>query len=260
VTPLPLAAEALTAGRVRHGFFDRQGGVSRGLYAALNCGFGSRDARPDVAENRARVVCALGLPAASPLNTVHQVHGTEVAVLQAPWPEGRGPKADAQVTRTPGLALAVLSADCAPVLFADAEAGVVGAAHAGWRGALAGVTDSTVAAMCRLGARPERIRACVGPCIGQASYEVGPEFEAAFRAADAGNANFFVAGEQSGKYRFDLAGYLVARLARLGLAQVACLAHDTCAEATRFFSYRRSCHRGEPDYGRMASVILLQGE
>ena len=258
--PTPLQASGLIAGRVRHGFFGRLGGVSRGIYAELNCGFGSRDDRRDVAENRARVVAWMGLPPASPLNTVHQVHGTEVAVLEAPWSEGRGPKADVQVTGTPGLALAVLSADCAPVLFADPEAGVVGAAHAGWRGALAGVTDSTVDAMCRLGARPERIRAAVGPCIGQASYEVGSEFEAAFRAADAESTGFFTAGVRPEKFQFDLAGYLVARLRRLGLASVECLAGDTCAEAERFFSYRRSRHRSEPDYGRMASVVMLREE
>lgn len=253
----PLLAPKLGAAEgVRHGFFGRQGGVSRGIYRALNCGFGSADARADVAENRRRVASRLGLDG-SPLNTVHQVHGTAVAVLEAPWPEGRGPKADAQVTRTPGLALTVLTADCAPVLFADPEAGVVAAAHAGWRGALAGIVATTVAAMLQLGAARHRIGAAVGPCIGRPSYEVGPEFKNAFLAADAGNARFFDAAERAGHDRFDLAGYLVARLRHEGLASVECLDRDTYAESGRFFSYRRATHLGEDDYGRMASTIVL---
>jgi hypothetical protein len=253
----PLQADGLAAeAGLRHGFFGRRGGISQGIYAALNCGFGSADRREHVAENRARVAGWLGQGAA-PINTLYQVHGTEVAVLRAAWPDGRGPKADAQVTRTSGIVLAVLSADCAPVLFADAEAGVVGAAHAGWRGALAGVTDTTVQAMLGLGAKRGRVRAAVGPCIGQASYEVGPEFEAAFLAAEVGNARFFAPGGRAGRRRFDLAGYLVARLERLGLAAVECLARDTCGEADAFFSYRRARHLGEPDYGRMAAAIVL---
>jgi len=255
--PAPLLAPKLGAATgVRHGFFGREGGVSRGLYAALNCGYGSADAPADVAENRNRVAGWLGLDG-GPLNTVHQVHGTTVATLAAPWPGGRGPKADGQVTRTPGLALTVLTADCAPVLFADADAGVIGAAHAGWRGALAGVVEATIAAMRQLGAARGRITAAVGPCIGRASYEVGPELRAAFLEAEADNARFFVDAARAGHYRFDLAGFLVERLRRQHLAEVECLDRDTYAESSRFFSYRRATHHGEPDYGRLASAIVL---
>ena len=242
---------------VCHGFFGREGGASTGIYAHLNCGYGSGDAPDAVAENRRRVAEWMG-PREPVLNSVHQVHGTTVIDLNKAWPDGRGPKADGLVSRTPGVALTVLSADCAPVLFADEGAGIVGAAHAGWRGALAGITDATITAMQRLGAAPETIRAAIGPCIRQESYEVGPEFEATFAAEAADNARYFVASDRPGHRRFDLPGYLEDRLVAAGLVCVDNLAHDTYGEPKRFFSYRRATHVGEEDYGRAASVIMLE--
>jgi len=250
VSPPFLTAEAL--GGVRHAFFTRQGGVSAGIYAALNCGFGSGDAREAVAQNRERARAALD---ASALNTVHQVHGVVVVEVDAVWDPLQAPKADAMVTRTPGVALAALAADCAPVLFADPRAGVVASAHAGWRGALAGVTDAAVAAMERLGARRADIRAAVGPCIAQASYEVGPELRAAFEKM--GSDPIFFAANAAGRFQFDLKGYVAARLRAAGLAEVEVLPVDTYADAARCFSYRRATHRGEPDYGRLLSCVAL---
>jgi YfiH family protein len=254
--PPAVDARALAAPRLRHGFFTREGGVSTGLYAALNCGFGSDDARAAVAENRARVARALG-GEPDGLVTVHQVHGTTVARVAQPWAAGAAPRADAMVTRTPGIVLGILAADCAPVLLADADAGVIGAAHAGWRGALAGVAEATVAAMLAEGAARHRIVAAIGPCIGPASYEVGTEFAARFVDVDAANARFFAAGRTPDKRQFDLAGYLEARLATLGLAAVAALRFDTVGDPVRWFSYRRSCLDREPDYGRQISAITL---
>jgi YfiH family protein len=254
--PPYVEAPALVLPGIRHGFFTRQGGVSTGLYAALNCGFGSDDARDAVAENRARVARALGGPADG-LVTVHQVHGTTVAAVERAWRPGAAPRADALVTRTRGVVLGILAADCAPVLLADPDAGVIGAAHAGWRGALAGVVDATVAAMIEAGAERRRIVAAIGPCIGAASYEVGLEFAARFIDADPTNARCFVAGRTPDKRQFDLSGYLEARLATLGLGAVAALRFDTAADAARWFSYRRSSLAGEPDYGRQISAITL---
>lgn len=249
------AALAGLAG-IRHGFFTRAGGVSRGVYASLNCGPGSADDPAAVAENRARAMAALGVPA-SALRTVRQVHGVDVARACAADAGPERPAADALVAARPGLALGILTADCAPVLFADPEARVVGAAHAGWRGALAGVLARTVEEMERLGARRRRIRAAVGPCIGRLSYEVGPEFPAPFEAADAANRRWFSPPDGSGRRRFDLEGYVQARLAALGLAAVSASGRDTCAEADDFFSYRRSRLTGAPDYGRALSSIVL---
>ncbi|MCZ6523128.1 MAG: polyphenol oxidase family protein, partial [Alphaproteobacteria bacterium] len=232
------------ADAVRHGFFTREGGVSRGIYSSLNCGLGSADSPDRVALNRARALAMLGLDGA-PLCTAHQVHGTEVGVVVEPWPPERRPKVDAMVTSRSGIALGILTADCAPVLMADAEARVIGAAHAGWRGALAGVLEAAVEAMVELGARRERIAAAVGPAIGQPSYQVGPEFPAPFLAAD------------EGRYLFDLAGYAAERLRAAGLGRCEQLAHDTVAEDDLFFSYRRSLLRGEDDYGRTLSAIAL---
>lgn len=246
-----LAAEALAG--VRHGFFTRQGGLSEGIYAALNCGFGSGDSTEVVAENRELVRQALG---ATALNTVHQVHGTGVVEVEAGWEPGEAPKADAMVTRARGIALGALAADCAPVLFADAQAGVIGAAHAGWKGALAGVTDAAVAAMERLGARRASIRAAVGPCIAQASYEVGPELRAAFLAEDKEYGRFF-AENAAGRFQFDLKGYVAARLAAAGLGRVEVMPVDSYADEARCFSFRRATHRGEADYGRLVSAIVL---
>lgn len=244
-------------GGLRHAFFTREGGSSAGIYASNNCGFGSNDTPESVAENRRRSLARLGLPAEA-LVTVYQVHGTGVARVENPWAPKQAPRGDALVTDRPGVALGILAADCAPILFADAEARVVGAAHAGWRGALAGVGEATVGAMRRLGAKPENIAAAIGPCIARRSYEVGPEFPAPFLKQDARNEDFFAPAARAGHFMFDLAGYLVRRLSALGLKSVAALPNDTCGEERRFFSYRRATLRGEKDYGRNLSVIALE--
>ena len=245
------------ASGVRHGFFTRRGGVSGDIYASLNCGYGSDDEADNVTANRGRAMARIDLTAEA-LATTYQVHGTAVQVVEnAASPDDRI-EADAMVSRTPGIALGILTADCAPVLFADPSAGVIGAAHAGWRGALSGVVEQTVAAMERLGARAGDIVAAVGPCIAQASYEVGPEFRDRFVAADPANAAFFDA-PAGARDRFDLEGYVVARLRRAGLAVVEGAGADTCADHDRFFSYRRSCLEGEPDFGRGLSAIALAG-
>lgn len=240
-----------------HGFFTREGGVSGGIYASLNCGPGSKDARVNVVENRRRVAQALGV-APGALATAWQHHGTAALDISEaappPDPVGRG---DALVTSRPGVALGVLTADCAPVLLADAEARIVGAAHAGWRGALDGILEAAVAEMERQGAARGRIRAAIGPCIGFASYEVGPEFPAPFLAEGAANAAYFAEGRAPGKYRFDLASYVRNRLVGLGVAAVEATGGDTCADDETLFSYRRSVQRGEPDYGRAISAIAL---
>ena len=251
-----IALSALDADGIRHAFFTREGGVSDGLFASLNCGFGSRDDAAKVAENRGRAMLALGL-APDRLATCYQVHSPAVVVVEAPWRREDNPRADAMVTKRAGVALGILTADCAPVLFADAEARIIGAAHAGWRGALGGVLEATVAAMRKLGADPRRIRAGIGPCIAQTSYEVGPEFPAPFLAERAENAAFFRPAPRAQHFLFDLAGYAAARLRRLGLGQVEHSGGDTAAEDERFFSYRRSCLRKEPDYGRELSAICL---
>lgn len=255
-SPEAITLETLADAPARHAFFTRRGGVSEGLFASLNCGFGSGDDRARVAANRARAAAHIGV-APDRLVTCHQVHGTEVITVEQPWRYDEAPRADAMVTKTPGVALGVLAADCAPVLFVDPEAGIAGAAHGGWKGALAGVVEATVAAMLQLGARADRIRAGIGPCIGQSSYEVGPEFRDRFAAAALDNDCFFVAATRPGHFRFDLPGYLAARLQRLGLATVADAAADTAADETRFFSYRRACLQGERDYGRLLAAITL---
>lgn len=240
-----------------HGFFTRRGGVSSGLYDSLNVGFGSQDAPADVAENRSRCMAVLGL-GADRLTTVYQVHGTDAATVTAPWDPREAPKADAMVTDRPGVALGILTADCAPVLFADAEAGVIGAAHAGWKGALADIMAATVIAMERLGASRLAIRAAVGPCIAQDSYEVGPEFHDRFVAERADNARFFRPSGREGHHRFDLEGLVCDRLEALGLAAVEALKEDTCAKADTYFSYRRATHERAADYGRNLSAIVLK--
>jgi len=241
---------------LRHAFFTRRGGVSTGVYASLNGGVGSRDAPAAVDENRARMAAALGLPSDG-LVIPYQIHSPEVATISAPWAPDARPRCDALVTATLGLALGVTGADCAMILFADVEARVVGAAHAGWKGALAGVVEATVAAMARLGAVPSRIRAALGPCIAQASYEVGSEFVAAFAAADDDSARFFIPSVNSGRSMFDLHGYVGARAARAGVGEFEDSGLDTYADEARFFSYRRVTHRKEPDYGRLVSAIAL---
>lgn len=255
MTPF-LTHPSLALTGIAHGFFTREGGVSTGLYASLNCGTGSQDARDRVLENRARVTTALGV-AADRLATPYQVHGTDVVTVETVWEPGHGPKADALVTDRPGIALGVGTADCGPILFADATAGVIGAAHAGWRGALAGVADSAIAAMEALGARRARIVAVLGPSISQANYEVGPELVAQFTQADPANARFFAPSSRDGHALFDLPGYTVARLKAAGVT-AADMGLCTYAEPARFYSYRRATHRGEPDYGRLISAIVLQ--
>lgn len=242
---------------MRHAFFSRHGGVSSGIYASLNCGLGSRDAPEAVLENRARAAAMLDVPGAA-ISTLYQVHGSNVVELEAPLPADARPQADAFVSKTPGVVLGILAADCAPVLFCDAQARVIGAAHAGWKGAVGGVLEATIAAMAKLGADPARIVAGIGPCIGKPSYEVGPEFPAPFLARDKAASRFFVPGRAPGKFMFDLPGYIAARLEAAGIAEVEATGNDTCAESDRFFSYRRSCLKGEPDYGRGLSAIVLE--
>jgi YfiH family protein len=245
---------AVSLGALPHGFLGRRGGVSVGICAGLNVGFGSDDDREAIEGNRRLAVAAL-LPEAG-LATVHQVHSAEVVVAESPWPQGERPRADAMVTDTPNLLLGILTADCAPVLFADHRAVVVGAAHAGWRGALAGVTDATIAAMEKLGARRDNIHAAVGPCIAQPSYEVDEAFRSRFLGEDPDNRRFFVE-RGGGKPHFDLEAYVVHRLIAAGIGEVEALNLDTYADPDRFFSYRRATHRGEPDYGRLISAIAL---
>jgi len=245
---------AAALGAVPHGFLGRSGGVSTGVLAGLNIGFGSSDDRAAIEENRRRAIAAV-FPRAE-LATVHQIHSAKVVYAERPWPQGERPEADAMVTDRPNLLLGILTADCAPVLFADVEAGVVGAAHAGWRGALAGVTDATIAAMERLGARRARIQGAIGPCIGQASYEVDEAFRARFLADDPANARLFISGPGE-RPHFALEAYLAGRLETAGIGAVEPLALDTYADPGRFYSYRRATHRGEPDYGRQVSLIGL---
>jgi polyphenol oxidase len=242
---------------IRHGFFTREGGVSQGVYASLNCGFGSSDAPDAVAANRARAMTAFGLPAEA-LSTVYQIHSPNVIEVEEPWAREAAPRADAMVTTRPGLALGILTADCAPVLLADRQARVVGAAHAGWRGALTGVLEATVAAMVKHGAKPDTMIAAIGPCIAQRSYEVGPEFPAPFIAAEPTDAALFQPSARAGHFMFDLRAFVARRLARAGVREVQAMPNDTCREADRFFSYRRTCLKGEKDYGRGLSAIVLE--
>jgi hypothetical protein len=253
---LILKAANLSVPGIAHGFFGRQGGVSKGIYASLNCGPGSKDSRDDVMENRARATAALAPNAA--LVTLYQVHSAEAVTVTAPWPIPENPKADAMATDRPGIALGILTADCAPILLTDPKACIIGAAHAGWNGALAGVVESVLAAMERLGAKPERIRAAIGPCISQGAYEVGPEFERRFVGADANNARFFARSPRAGHWQFDLPAYVAQRLKEASVESVEILDVCTYAREDEFFSYRRTTHRKEPDYGRELSAIMLE--
>jgi len=241
---------------IRHAFFTRAGGVSDGVYASLNAGVGSSDAPQNVAENRARMAAALGVPPER-LLTCHQVHSPKAVVAVAPWGADARPRADAIVTTVAGLAIGVSTADCGPVLFADTQARVIGAAHAGWRGALAGVTDETIAAMERLGAARERMVAAVGPMIRQPNYETGTDVWDRFIAADPANARFFRPSPCERHFMFDLAGYVVARLAAARIGTIEDVDACTYADADKFFSYRRMTHRGEVDYGRHVNAIVL---
>jgi YfiH family protein len=240
---------------VAHGFLGQRGGVSVGATAGLNVGLGSADDPAAVTENRRRAAAAVA-PGAT-LTTLYQVHSFDVVTVATPWVDADRPQADAMVTDRPGVLLGILTADCAPVLFADVAAGVVGAAHAGWKGAIGGVTDATVTAMERLGARRERIVAAIGPCIARASYEVDDGFLRIFAQADPANERFFAAG-RAGHHQFDLEAYVAHRLAAAGLMRIEALGLDTYADADRFFSFRRATHRGEADYGRQISLIGVE--
>jgi len=251
-----ITARTLALDGIHHGFFTRHGGVSEGPYATLNGGLGSRDGAASVAKNRARMADALGVKPQA-LLTAYQTHSPDVVIIDTPWSVEARPRADAIVTRTPGLAVGVTTADCGPILFADPVARVIGAAHAGWRGALAGITDATIAAMKSLGARPEHIRVALGPMIRQHNYEVGPDLITRFMT-DAANERFFAAAARKGHALFDLAGYIRARLAQAGIRQVEDLALCTYADAEQFFSFRRSTHLGDSDYGRHVSAIALE--
>lgn len=250
---------------VRHGFFTREGGVSSGLYASLNCSFGSGDDPARVAQNRAIAMKAFGL-APEALVAGYQVHGADVAVVDRPWRREDAPKVDGLVTNRPGIALGVLTADCVPVLLADGKAGVVGAAHAGWRGAKAGIVAAVVEAMCALGATRESIRAGIGPAIARRSYEVGPEFPELIlgRPLKAGQEpgagdDLFAPAARAGYFLFDLAGYAMRRCREAGIGALDHVPADTLGEERRFYSYRRSVLRHEPDYGRSLSAIALSG-
>jgi YfiH family protein len=250
----PILADGLEG--VTHGFFTRQGGVSTGIYAGLNGGQGSQDTALAVDENRARISAHLGV---SRLISVHQVHSDRAEVVTGPW-QGAKPQADAMVTDRPGIGLAILTADCAPVLFADMQAGVVGAAHAGWKGALFGVLEATVSAMTGLGARRERIAAVIGPAISQRAYEVGPEYLQRFLDEDPEHGRFFAGGPDDrtpDRAMFDLPGFCLHQLRETGIGNAEWTGHCTYSDEARFFSYRRACHRGEADYGRLVAAIAL---
>ena len=244
--------------RVQHGFFTRQGGVSQGLYSSLNCGFGSGDDPGRVSMNRARAVNGLTLE--GKLLTLYQVHSTKVVTVEETWEQQNAPKADAAVTRLPGLALGVLTADCVPILFADGDAnsgtGVIGAAHAGWKGALGGIIEETIKAMLALGAKTSNITAAIGPCIHNKSYEVGSEFRERFQTLNPTNSIYFKPSNRNGYFNFDLVAYVSNKLDALGIA-FEDTGKDTYSDSTLFFSYRRATHLGEKDYGRCLSAIVL---
>ncbi len=250
------APELSSFPRIRHAFFTRQGGVSEGVYASLNGGVGSSDDPERVARNRALMAEQIGV-APENLVTVHQVASPTAVVATRAWPREERPRADAIVTATPDLALAITTADCGPILFADHEAGVIGAAHAGWQGALGGVLEATVEAMIGLGARREAIVAVLGPTIGPLAYEVGPEFKERFLAHDPANERHFRPSQREGHAMFDLPAYIMGRLSAAGLGESADMGLCTYTDEENFFSYRRTTHRREPDYGRQISAIAL---
>jgi polyphenol oxidase len=241
---------------IAHGFFGRTGGTSPGFYASLNCGPGSGDDRSNVVENRRRALAAL-TPRECRLVTLYQIHSSEALVVRKPWAIGEAPRADAMATSASGVALGILTADCAPVLFVDVEARVIGAAHAGWKGALAGVIEQTIASMEELGAKRERMAAAIGPCISRTAYEVGEDFRATALSRNAADARFFVPAVRSGHWQFDLPGYTHERLSAAGIRNIETLAHCTYAESENFYSFRRTTHLGEADYGRQLSAIAL---
>ena len=253
-----IQSDALKHDGLSHGFFTRQGGFSTGIFSSLNCGLGSGDERDIVLQNRALVAQSLDV-GPTHLLSAYQVHSAEIAVVTGPWAGSERPRVDAMVTRTRGVALGILTADCGPVLFADFNAGVIGAAHAGWKGALTGVTSRTLDAMETEGAARAKVTAVIGPMISQAAYEVGPEFPAHFIEADQANRRFFAASGRAGHSMFDLPGYLEARLKAEGVGEVVNLSLCTFSDENRFFSYRRTTHRNEKDYGRLISAISLNG-
>ncbi len=253
IHPEPLRSVQL---RVPHGFFTRAGGISSGPYASLNCSLSGGDARDAVLRNRAAAARAL---AANPDNLVGlmQIHGTDVVHVTEAWQPGAGPRADAMVTDRPTIALGIITADCAPILFADTQAGVVGAAHAGWRGAVAGVIEATIAAMVRLGARPAAIAAAIGPCIRQPSYEVSADLRDAVLAHAAADDRFFAPGQRPARWQFDLAGYCAARLTAAGITLIETVDANTAADEARFFSYRRRTLGGGGPIGHQISIVAL---
>jgi len=254
---LVLKARSLSAlPGIHHAFFTREGGVSNGVYASLNGGVGSDDRPDNVAENRARMAEALSVKPTH-LITAYQIHSPDVVVAEKPWIESNRPRADGIVTRVPGLAIGISTADCGPVLFADGEARIIGAAHAGWRGALTGVLEATITAMEELGAKRARVVAALGPMIRQPNYEVGADLMDRFMALEKDNARFFVPGARAGKAQFDLPGFITARLKRAGIDNIEDLGQCTYADAARFYSYRRATHRAEADFGRHINAIAL---
>tara|TARA_R110000824_G_scaffold390760_8_gene587748 strand:- start:5743 stop:6513 length:771 start_codon:yes stop_codon:yes gene_type:complete len=250
------AAPLLAIPHLSHGFFTREGGVSKGIYASLNSGLGSDDDQGAVIENRARIASSIGV-APDQLLTVHQIHSPDVINVTETWTPATAPKADAMVTNRAGIGLGVLAADCTPVLFADTKTKVIGAAHSGWKGAWTGVLEATIDAMAKLGATPASMVAAVGPCISRDAYEVGPEFRDRFIERKADDAVWFTASARDNHFMFDLTAYVAARLAAAGIGTIERLDLCTYADEQRFFSYRRTTHRGEPDYGRQMSVIAL---
>lgn len=252
----PVLSPALSKAGIRHAFFTREGGVSEGVYAGLNGGIGSNDAPEAVSENRARMARYLDV-APEQLLSLYQIHSPTALRVTEPWAREDRPQADAMVTVKPGIALGIGAADCGPILFADPVAGVVGAAHSGWKGAVGGVLESTIAAMEAEGAKRSRLIVALGPMLSQANYEVGPEFRATFLAENAANDRFFREGPRAGYPHFDLPGYIVSRLERADVGKIENLALCTYADEARFYSYRRKTHRNEPDYGRLIAAIRL---
>lgn len=241
---------------LRHGFFGRVGGISTGIYRSLNCGFGSSDDNAAIEENRKRVASAIGIKASNLIN-LYQIHSNDAINVTVPWPREQAPEADAMVTTQKGIALAILTADCGPILFSDAENSVIGAAHAGWRGAQNGIIRTTIEAMLKLGAKTDNIKAVLGPTISQANYEVDEGFKAGFLANQASTGQFFDKGCRDGHFQFDLPGYIISELNALGITTVENLDLCTYEDPDSYFSYRRSTHLSEPDYGRNISVIAL---
>lgn len=253
----PLTAPQLMDEGVKHGFFTKSGGVSQGLYEGLNVGFGSQDRTEDVLENRRRAMAALNL-AEDSLTSLYQIHSATVVTATETWDPAQAPKADGIVTDRPGVTLGILTADCAPVLFSEPGAGVIGACHAGWKGALANISENTITAMEYLGAKRDKITAVIGPCIAQVSYEVGEEFEATFLKEDISASQFFQPGVTEQKRQFDLPGFILNRLQQSGVKSAAWIKRDTRAEEAHFFSYRRSKLNRDADYGRLLSAIALR--